>query len=310
MSNRTSIAWTDVTDNIIIVEGGGWWCRMTSPGCAHCYAAALNQSAFFGGNKLPYNGEPPRLKLRTDIIDGWERQKHPKRHFVASMTDVFGEWVTFQMVVTFMRGMWRAPKQTFQVLTKRPAHMARMIGEWLKWDGLSAVPDNIWIGVSVEDQQRADERIPILLSIPAATRWVSYEPALGAVHFGRYFTHSIRCEKLPGPGMNGGEPCRCNRIDWVVVGGESGRNARECSIDWIDDVLWQCKGAGVPVFIKQMGAFSTASNVNRWDWPDHVGFDSSCCAEGAAAACLRYKHPKGGDPSEWPAEFRVREFPV
>lgn len=294
MSNNTSIAWTDVTDNIIVVEGGGWWCRMISPGCAHCYSAVLNQSAFFGGNRLPYSGEPPKLKLRTDIIDGWERQKHPKRHFVASMMDVFGEWVTFQMVVTFMRGMWRAPKQTFQVLTKRPAHMAMMIGEWLKWDGLAAVPDNIWLGVSAEDQEMADKRIPILLSIPARVRWLSIEPMLGPVRIG-------------WPDLN----CNPSPIQWIVVGGESGAHARSCHADWIRRLVSECRKAGVPVFVKQVGrVVHEFAEYAHCRLPGTWGNVRTSHVPGDCMVRVHLNHPKGGDPSEWPAEFQVREFPV
>src|SRR5262245_62535311 len=123
MSTTTSIEWTDITDNIIVVEGGGWWCRRISPGCDHCYAEALNQNTFFGGNKLPYRGTAPSLKLRTEIIDGWARLRKPKKHFVSSMTDIFGEWVSREMIFAFLDGMRAAPLQTFQLLTKRPAVM-------------------------------------------------------------------------------------------------------------------------------------------------------------------------------------------
>src|SRR5262245_55416460 len=117
---ETNIEWTDVTDNIIVAEGGGWWCRRISPGCDHCYAEEINQNPFFGGNKLPYRGASPALKLREEIIGGWARQKKSKKHFVASMTDIFGEWVPREMVFKFLDGMLRAPRQTFQLLTKRP----------------------------------------------------------------------------------------------------------------------------------------------------------------------------------------------
>ncbi|MCC5638875.1 phage Gp37/Gp68 family protein [Nostoc sp. CHAB 5844] len=86
----TNIQWTDLTDNIIRAKDGGWWCRKISPGCANCYSEKLNQNTFFGGNKQPYSGQPPELILDTEIIRKWGFQKKPKKHFVASMTDVFG----------------------------------------------------------------------------------------------------------------------------------------------------------------------------------------------------------------------------
>src|SRR5688572_19248247 len=124
MSTQTNIEWTDVTDNIIIVEGGGWWCRKISPGCFNCYAARLNLSTYFGGNKLPYTGEPPKLILRRDILKSWARQRKAKKHFVASMTDVFGEWVPVEWQFEFLDAMAAAPNQTFQILTKRADIMA------------------------------------------------------------------------------------------------------------------------------------------------------------------------------------------
>lgn len=134
----SSIEWTDVTDNIIAAvdeHGGqrGWWCRKISPECLNCYAEVLNQSDYFNGNKLRYAGEPPVLKLREDIIDGWARQRKSRKHFVASMTDVFGEWVPQSWIFRFLDGMWRAPLQIFQVLTKRAANMRVFENDGVEW---------------------------------------------------------------------------------------------------------------------------------------------------------------------------------
>ncbi|MCI0659974.1 MAG: phage Gp37/Gp68 family protein [Acidobacteria bacterium] len=232
MSTTTSIEWTDVTDNIIVVEGGGWWCRRISPGCDHCYAEALNQNSFFGGNKLPYRGPPPSLKLRTDIIDGWARQRKPKKHFVSSMTDIFGEWVSREMIFAFLDGMRAAPLQTFQLLTKRPAVMLMEVQAWLRERGLDELPENIWAGATAEDQERANERVPELQKIPASTRFLSCEPLLGEIDLG----FALAC------------------IDWVIIGGESGQHARETNLDWIDSVVAQCSAAEVPCFVKQLGS--------------------------------------------------------
>ena len=103
----SNIQWTDVTDNIIVAvdESGaqrGWWCQKISPGCAHCYAEDINDSDYFHGNHLPYSGSPPMLKLREDIIDGWARQRKTKKHFVMSMSDVFGAWVPRSWIFRFL----------------------------------------------------------------------------------------------------------------------------------------------------------------------------------------------------------------
>lgn len=123
----TSIEWTDVTDNIITAQGGGWWCRKISPGCLHCYAARINNSSYYGGNKKAYTGDAPPLLLRREFFDRWKRQKKAKRHFVASMTDVFGEWVPVEWALEMLDAMAAAPLQTFQVLTKRPGVARRYI---------------------------------------------------------------------------------------------------------------------------------------------------------------------------------------
>lgn len=281
MSNKTAIQWTDVTDNILVVEGGGWWCRKISPGCQNCYAAKLNQSDFFGGNKLPYSGKPPALVLRTDIIDGWKRQRKPKKHFVCSMTDIFGEWVDQEMANTFLDGMC-VQGHVFQLLTKRPEIMRDRIISWLMARGYHSPPRSIWLGVSVEDQKRADERIPILLSIPAAVRFLSVEPMLEAIDL--HLPH----RDAPGPA-----------IDWVIVGGESGPNARPCNLDWVRGVIEQCEDVNVACFVKQLGSKPIGKYFPGAPWSTERDLRESGMI----------KHPKGGDPSEWSDDLRVREFP-
>jgi protein gp37 len=232
MSASTAIEWTDVTDNIIVVESGGWWCRRISPGCDHCYAEALNQNTFFRGNKLPYRGTAPPLRLRKDVIAGWARQRKPKKHFVSSMTDIFGEWVPREMIFAFLDAMREAPLQTFQLLTKRPSVMAAEIHAWLIERDLDKFPENIWAGATTEDQARAIERIPELQKIPASIRFLSCEPLLGEIDLGFALAE----------------------IDWVIVGGESGPYARETNLDWIGSVIAQCNAAEVPCFVKQLGS--------------------------------------------------------
>lgn len=302
----TNIQWTDETDNIIVVKGGGWWCRMISPGCANCYAANINQNPFYGGNKLAYRGDAPEMELRMDVINGWAKQRKPKKHFVASMTDVFGDWVTQGMATEFLRGMWRAPMQTFQVLTKRPDIALDRISKWLLCDMLEQLPANIWIGTSVEDQERADERIPHLLRIPAKVRFLSVEPMLGPVNLTRIEFKEEDCEIslncLDGMGVveNSESPSAliegAPRVHWVIFGGESGKGARPCNIQWIRDGVEQCKAAGVAAFVKQLGSKPFAPDTFH--------------GTGALKDCSHLiKHKKGGDMSEWPEDLRIRQFP-
>jgi len=168
---------------------------------------------------------------------------------------------------------------------------------------------NVWLGVTAEDQQRADERIPLLLDTPAAVRFVSYEPALGPVDFKNIA--SARDEMmLPLAGLTWSvrftEPPRVIRthakLDWVIVGGESGPGARPFDLAWARSAVAQCRAAGVPVFVKQLGA-----NVERRRCRDCADNDGTCEHDGLS--CDGLKHRKGADPSEWPADLRVREFP-
>jgi|SRR5580658_6677800 protein gp37 len=286
----TNIEWTDITDNIFRVRGGGWWCRKISPGCANCYAEKLNQNTFFGGNKMGYLGTAPPMELRTDIVDAWRRMTRPKKHFVCSMTDVFGEWVTESQAIYFLRGMWRAPRQTFQVLTKRPTTARKLIQQWMDFDGLPAVPSNIQIGTSVENQEMADKRIPELLKIPAKVRFLSVEPMLSAINFSG--NSALRTPCPAQPSRSGTH----SAIGWAIFGGESGPDARPCNVEWIRSGVKQCQEFGIPVFVKQLGSRAVADIQDARG--GYLGFKG-----------LDLKDKKGGDMAEWPEDLRVRSFP-
>lgn len=253
------------------------------------------------------------------------RWRRPRKVFVNSMSDLFHESLTNEEVAAVFGVMAAASRHTFQVLTKRPARLI----EWASWAArqgeelLAAVSEpppsgspvggalavmtgeavlgrcgfatachagwplpNVWLGVSVENQTAADERIPLLLQTPAAVRWVSYEPALGPVDFTRWF--SIRRSTGLSEWVKDGER---NLLDWIVVGGESGRRARPFFLEWASGVVDQCRAAGVAVFVKQLGS--------RPELPALYG----------RPVRLRLEHDKGGNPDEWPPELRVREWP-
>lgn len=176
----------------------------------------------------------------------------------------------------------------------------------------------MWLGVSVEDQATANARIPLLLQTPAAVRFVSYEPALGAVDFLRYLP---RCECPEcGPQTHCDEDGCCLTcgadalqplgLDWVIVGGESGPKARPCYVAWIRSVVAQCKAAGVACFVKQLGAASIARDADsvRDDVWRAMEADDIDAAE-SFPLCVRYTDRKGGDPAEWPEDLRVRQWP-
>lgn len=186
---------------------------------------------------------------------------------------------------------------------------------------------NVWLGISVEDQKSADERIPVLLASPAAVRFVSYEPALAPVDFDR-----PRCdihgrdEVASGPEGEFCNECAANGyadelsfghwldplnggLDWVIVGGESGPGARPFDLAWARSTVEQCREAGVPVFVKQLGARPCSSTledvpvprVATSEWADVHGIGERWT--------FRFAHGKGGDVEEWPEDLRVREFP-
>jgi len=228
------------------------------------YYAGLTRKA--GDGRPVFNGT---VKLMTERLSQPLRWKKPRRVFVDSMSDLFHPDVPVGFLDRVFAVMADTPRHTFQILTKRPARMKR----YLAYD---QPPKNVWLGTSVEDQTTADERIPHLVQTPAAVRFLSCEPLLGTV------------DVTGGPWL-----------DWVIVGGESGPRARPCNVEWIREIVRQCREAGVPCFVKQLGAK-----------PYDLAGDS-LCDDGSVpvGAYLDLHSCKGGDMSEWPEDLRVREYP-
>ena len=282
MSDGTKIAWTEATWNPIRARrrdgqpnkaGGGWACQRVSPGCVHCYAAGINKRL---GTGLDYDARGiagSDIYLDERILAEPLHWRRPRRVFVCSMTDVFAEWVPDEWLDRVFAVMALSKAHTFQLLTKRPKRMREYLstareriaavirdGKMTKnqlyaldmagsVEGLPGTVHglwwplpNVWLGVSAEDQERADQRIPELLATPAAVRWLSCEPLLEPVE----------------PALDG--------IAWVVVGGESGSGARACNEDWIRSIVQQCQSARVPAFVKQMGSNSQDDLVEGTDW--------------------------------------------
>ena len=170
----------------------------------------------------------------------------------------------------------------------------------------SVLPFNVWLGVSVENQATADERVPLLLQTPAAVRFVSYEPALGPVDFEPWLWPTRECA--------GGFFCDERSLDWIIVGGESGPGARPFDVQWARSVVQQCDEAGVHCFVKQLGAkpldWTRNDLYGNVDQP-RCGCREAACAHALPASppWLRLTDPKGGDWQEWPEDLRVRQFP-
>lgn len=248
---NSKIAWTDDTENIIRIKGTkAFYCTKVSPGCKNCYAEVMSQriaAMCHDENIWKYKvyEYPPELELRRDIMKGWSQRKNSKKLFVSSMTDVFGEFVPEEWVYEILDAMIAAPKQTFQVLTKRAERMRVSVNQFCIDRKIIKLPENIWLVVSVEDQEWATKRLPELLQTNCSVRGLSCEPLLGNVNLGLAGT----APKLWGYGY---VPVG-SLLHWVIIGGESGRNARPMHPDWARNILNECKEADVAVFFKQWG---------------------------------------------------------
>lgn len=277
------------------------------------------------------------IRLVHDVIDEPLHWKKPARVFVNSMSDLFHEDVPIDFIAMVFAYMAYARQHTFQVLTKRAVRMQQVLsssafaasfegslsmahdqaceilgarGEFdpneRRRDDIRAFDPslplaNAWLGVSVENQETADERIPFLLQTPAAVRWLSCEPLLGPVDIAQWMWplhwHWAAGYRSPEEAIAAGayaerKPqallgAHVPLIKWVVAGGESGPGARPTVIGHVRDIVKQCQAAGVPVFVKQLGAKPT----NR---------------EGVAHPL---KDRKGGDITEFPVDLQVREYP-
>ena len=166
--------------------------------------------------------------------------------------------------------------------------------------------ENVWLGTSVADQQTADQAIPELLKCRdlCSKLFLSVEPLVGPVDLSRLdighldsLFNCLTCQSWDSSGLYSHCDDEFGQIDWVIIGGESGPNARPCNVEWIRSIVQQCKAASVPCFVKQLGAA-----------PIVPGYDESFAAT-TVESVLTLKHPKGGDPDEWPEDLRVREFP-
>lgn len=227
--SKTKIEWTEYTWNPVT------GCSKVSEGCRHCYAERMAKR-LAGRCGYPAD-EPFRVTVHPERLEeplGWRK---PRRIFVCSMGDLFHDEVEPTTITDVIDVIRDCPQHTFVVLTKRPVRARRFTLD---------LP-NLILGVSVEDQPTAEQRIPILLETQAAGRGVSYEPALGPVDFSPY---------LPN-------------LDWVIAGGETGPGARPAHPDWFRSVRDQCQAAKVPFFFKQWGEWFP----NAIDCPAPSGVD-------------------------------------
>lgn len=293
MSTTTAIQWTDKTWNP--VRG----CSIVSPGCVNCYAMKFAHR--FSGEGKPYHGLTKQTKAGPqwtgvvrpvpEVIDEPLRWRKPARVFVNSMSDLFHDDVPWAFIERVFDTMREASRHTFQILTKRPENMRLFMENWTFHHGGPLA--NVWLGVSVEDQQRYDERIGRLLRTPAAVRFLSVEPLLGAI--------DMRMGGASIPDYSAHDPLP--DVDWVIVGGESGPGARPCHEKWIRGIVDQCRAEHVACFVKQVGSVPIAVPYrgSYWEWKkERFGDDWR----------VTLNDSKGGDMDEWPIGLRVREWPA
>lgn len=221
MSKNTGIEWTDQTWNPVT------GCSKISPGCENCYAERFANRLKAMKNPRYKNGF--EVTLHHDKIDEPLTWRKPRFVFVNSMSDLFHKKVPIKFIKRVFEVIKKSNNHVFQVLTKRARRLAK-IAPKLNW------PENLWIGVSIENKDYV-WRIGCLKQVPASTRFISVEPLIGPVG------------KLP-----------LRNIEWVIVGGESGPNARPMKKSWVTNIRDQCINSNTPFFFKQWGGQSPKSN--------------------------------------------------
>lgn len=214
MAAQSNIEWTEMTWNPVT------GCSKVSQGCKFCYAERMAKRLKAMGAKRYRNGF--NVTLQEDLLDLPSKIKKPQIIFVNSMSDLFHHDVPADYIRRVFESMQNAPQHTFQVLTKRSQRL-KELAPGLPW------PDNVWMGVSVEDG-RVTPRIDDLRRVPAAVRFLSCEPLIGPL-----------------------DHLDLSEIHWVIVGGESGPGARPMKKEWVTSILSQCRAADVPFFFKQWG---------------------------------------------------------
>jgi len=267
-------------------------CDRVSPGCDNCYALTLaKRLKGMGSAKYQTDGDPRTsgpgfgLSVHEDALALPLRWRKPKRIFVNSMSDLFHEEIPDEFIAEVFAVMALAGRHTFQLLTKRHGRMRSLLNKpnfpqlvqnrvykrhVYATRRVWPLP-NVWLGVSIEDQKRADLRIPALLETPAAVRWLSCEPLLGPIDLTAFLFHQCDC------------PSECGHLraseygprpDWVVVGGESGPAARPMYPGWARSLRDQCTTLGVPFFFKQWGGSTPKAGgreLDRRTWDEYPG---------------------------------------
>ncbi|MCW2899692.1 MAG: hypothetical protein JWO67_1957 [Streptosporangiaceae bacterium] len=251
----TTIEWTEETWNFVT------GCTRISDGCDNCY---IERTPPFRMAHRRFDGKGPgsstSLQLHPERLTQPYRWQKPRKVFVNSLSDLFLAKVPVGFITEAWKVMADTPRHTYQILTKRPERLARVLGKVHAELGLTEPLPNVWLGTSIESDDYT-RRADALRQAPAAVRFISAEPLLG-----------------PLPSL------RLDDIDWLILGGESGPGSRPLELDWIRDIVGQCRETSTAPFVKQLGTVWAKTN-------------------GAS-------DKKGGNPADWPADLRVREYPT
>jgi protein gp37 len=287
------------------------------------------------GENGKWNGKLAEVPEALADPFGW---KYRQLIFVNSMSDLFHESLPFEFVDRVFGTMYQAHWHTFQALTKRADRMeeyfsdperplkiaAASYSEWAAREPAKSVYvsnadvaedildnwplPNVWLGVSVEREKEAHQRIGHLIDTPAAVRFLSIEPILEEVHWLTIAQTALKARGNPAAGPQD----VAKALHWVIVGGESGPGARACDVTAVRHVVRQCKQSGVACFVKQFGAYPVLpTNLAEFQqWPEGTKVGNPRNEPGLNGRVLLLKNGKGGDPAEWPAELQVRQWPA
>ncbi len=306
--SQTKIEWADAVWNPVT------GCTKISPGCQNCYAERMSKR--LAGRCGYPEDEPFKVTLHPERLHEPSRLKKPRRIFVNSMSDLFHEDVPDSFIRDIFWRIWFYRQHTFLVLTKRPERIAGkgqcsncgylapvgndeecpnygVTEKYMHDQGFAKIPrdwpKNLWLGVTAENQEMADKRIPLLLQTPAAIRFVSVEPMLGPVDLSNIWEVCPECGSWeiyePRGEMRYCDDCGVDvpkpkiGIDWVICGGETGPGARPMHPDWVRSLRDQCQAAGVPFLFKQFGEWT----------PDLTNYHS----EPLEPFRVRWMHPDG-----------------
>jgi protein gp37 len=266
---KTSIPWTDYTWNPLC----GCPRPLASAGCDNCYARQLHtqrHTAYLAGKKLPaqYAQGFDTIQMFADRLEEPLRVRTPSRIFVGSMTDLFHEAVPDAFIDQVYRIFDRCPHHTFQLLTKRPKRRLQYHERF----GIGTEPKNVWQGATFCTQKELFDNMQYLRELPAAVRFVSLEPLLEEMDL-RLWSSPNRTyileatTEFPGFRHTGTYD---SVIGWVIVGCESGPRRRVCPLEWVESIVAQCRSAGVPVFVKQIGGIGPGVTQDMARWPEHM----------------------------------------